>query len=95
MKDFVQWFRQTVLPLLGFGPLWKVDPHAADLATAMAEFKKKQQAEPRTRRDLEMDVINARRGLMHQPTSLAAAARMRRRFTDAVREREDRRDEES
>jgi len=52
----VIWFRQRVLPLLGFGPLWKVDVREVPMQPPGL----KQQAEtPRTRSSLEFDVLQA------------------------------------
>jgi hypothetical protein len=86
------WFRQTLLPLLGFGPLWKVDVRDVPLEPP----KLKQQTEvPKTRSALEFDVLNARRNLMNRPTSLESLARTRKRFAAAVKEREERKNDES
>jgi hypothetical protein len=85
------WFRKTVLPLLGFGPMWVVDVREVPLEPP----KLKQQPEvPRTRSSLEFDVLQARRNLMTRQTSLEGYARTRKQFAEAVREREARRDEE-
>ena len=91
MRVVVIWFRQTVLPLLGFGPLWKVDVREVPMESP----RLKQQPEgPRTRSSLEFDVLQARRNLMSRHTSLDSYARTRKQFAEAVKERENRRNED-
>lgn len=91
VRVVVIWFRQTVLPLLGFGPLWKVDVREVPMEPPGL----KQQAEvPRTRSSLEFDVLQARRNLMARHTSLEGYARTRKQFAEAVRERAERRSDD-
>lgn len=91
MRVVVIWFRQTVLPLLGFGPLWKVDVREVPM---QQPGLKQQPDTPRTRSSLEFDVLQARRALMTRQTSLEGYARTRKQFAEAVKERATRRNEE-
>jgi hypothetical protein len=91
VKGFVTWFRDVVLPLLGFGPLWKNDPTAPPLVPP--SLKKQTSDLPRTRSAVEFDVLNARRGLMDRQTSLTAYAKRRKQFAEAIKEREEKRNE--
>jgi hypothetical protein len=64
------------------------DPRAIEAASLAAARTKA--ARPRT--DVESDVIHARRAMLHGSKDLVKAARIRRQYADAVREREEARE---